>query len=184
MKPSATILLVALGLAGIAVASTVASFAVTPSDARRLWLSDILIGVASGMLTGLVVYFFVSMLHDRAVRQVSADAARGARVKELVALARLGRSHALESISLLREMGAVSDGSLRNASFAGADLSEISFDGADLREADLSGCDLRRSSFVGATVDDARFDAADLREAILEFRSVKGARFDRARLEG
>lgn len=154
------------------------SYIATPHGDRAAWPANYLMSIASGLFTGLIAYLAVSIVHERSVRRSTEEASRQARVRELAALIRSDTGDARRSLAVLRELGAVDDGSLAGLSFVGASLREADFDNADLRTCDFSGCDLQGASFVGAVVDRAWFVRANLRGAILEFASMDGARFD------
>jgi len=83
------------------------------------------------------------------------------------------RDIALQAVEILRKHGWLTDGSLRKADLAGANLQ-----GANLKEADLAGANLFKANLDAtilsnanlsqATLDGARMAGADLQEANLE----------------
>ncbi|MEM6281756.1 MAG: pentapeptide repeat-containing protein [Chloroflexota bacterium] len=81
-------------------------------------------------------------------------------------------SSALRAVSLLRDEGWLTDGSLRGTNLFGADLRganlhEADLTGADLRRATLDGADLQFANLTGVELEDASFVGANLRYATI-----------------
>jgi hypothetical protein len=80
---------------------------------------------------------------------------------------------AIEAVRLLRQKGWLTDGSLRGANLAKANLAH----------ADLSNADLRGVNLVEAHLEEALLNNADLREASLGFAQLQDANLSHANLE-
>ncbi|MCD4684708.1 MAG: toll/interleukin-1 receptor domain-containing protein [Anaerolineae bacterium] len=99
------------------------------------------------------------------------------------------RDFVLEAISILRQNGWLSDGSLRNADLRGADLSGIDLQGADLRvvnlqNANLQGVDLRQADLAVANLKQVNLNAAHLEGADLNGVDLSQAVLSEAILAG
>jgi len=101
---------------------------------------------------------------------------------------------ALEAVEQIRAAGWLTDGSLQDANFAGAHLSEAMLDGADLRRASFvqtrlrgvvfAWADLRGAVLRGAVLKDASFIVANLEGASLSEADLRGAVFRGAQMAG
>ncbi len=72
--------------------------------------------------------------------------------------------------------------SLTNCDFRGASLAGVNFSFADVRGSLFQGADLRYSHFWNADISDCRCDHCDLTGADMDFATMEGAVFFKARL--
>ena len=91
---------------------------------------------------------------------------------------------AFEAARLLKQNGWLSDGTLRNADFIGANLDQAPLDEAFLVEADLSVVNLRFASLSYANLTNSVMESVDLYGAYLNDTNLTGANLSEADATG